>query len=961
MNINKSILVIICFLFCSSYMTYGQDVVNNTDYVTEKLLREREKNRAVANANDGETYTALKRLLEIGDWDFVLKYIERDARINAVEKAELKSLYLWLNNDFAGVENEVMLLSQGDQQDFRIQRILATLEIEAWKLGDAEKRMIKQLSAYPEDRESNLILGRALLLQKKYNEALSLADRMIGYDVADASGYFLKAEVYFWDQRPKEAEETLVKGLALEPLNADARFYYGYAIWRRIDATQLDDMVAQWELALNINHLHYQTHWHLGNGHTNKTYADYVDEQETEIRKALDEADLLFSANNLEEALKVIAAVERKYVNSVLPAMHRASLLYSDFDNISRSKQLDKAQNDFLEILAKKEHYGPAHNGLAAVLKSKRIPYLSTYDTIMSQLRSPDITNMDDFLEVFPDVGYYPGNVAKGMAWNQLYTSVVYFPFLVKQHRSYVIPPLHIDLALAMKAPYFRFNTTFDNRQWMDIRGVGSGAAAIEYVERGAFEERNVLLHEYVHLFHSQVTTDEQNRRIKHLYYKAMENGLTLDYYSQNNESEHFAQTYPAYFEKVKVHPLDFKSMNTLSDLKSKDPEMYEFLDELVAKERAYLSGDKSAMASNWAQVYLNLASRAGRIDLKEGYALLDTALQYDSDYIPAHLKYAEFLTKESRFTEAESFISRAKSIDSLYAPIYTSEAYLVKIMSPDRFDEQAYLLRKAYDLEEDYMEKATASTALRNFYYSRGLLKEAIAVAEEYILNGSEISTYLRDRKNEAKAFKAYHLGLLGDQDSEILLAYLVSQKPQNYALRTQYVEVLLANRDYGDALKNMLPLYRTLQASQVNRPEFELLIAEAYLGLGEKSEGKVFLDRLTSKENELERLDVLSNLRLVRLLLKADRGEEAREIFKQLTFDDSLFYKSSFALTKAFLKESEGDVEGTIELLVSSLDHYNYQEEAIRMLHDISKTNVKAERFFNQYMETLLIKPVF
>lgn len=961
MNINKSILVIICFLFCSSYMTYGQDVVNNTDYVTEKLLREREKNRAVANANDGETYTALKRLLEIGDWDFVLKYIERDARINAVEKAELKSLYLWLNNDFAGVENEVMLLSQGDQQDFRIQRILATLEIEAWKLGDAEKRMIKQLSAYPEDRESNLILGRALLLQKKYNEALSLADRMIGYDVADASGYFLKAEVYFWDQRPKEAEETLVKGLALEPLNADARFYYGYAIWRRIDATQLDDMVAQWELALNINHLHYQTHWHLGNGHTNKTYADYVDEQETEIRKALDEADLLFSANNLEEALKVIAAVERKYVNSVLPAMHRASLLYSDFDNISRSKQLDKAQNDFLEILAKKEHYGPAHNGLAAVLKSKRIPYLSTYDTIMSQLRSPDITNMDDFLEVFPDVGYYPGNVAKGMAWNQLYTSVVYFPFLVKQHRSYVIPPLHIDLALAMKAPYFRFNTTFDNRQWMDIRGVGSGAAAIEYVERGAFEERNVLLHEYVHLFHSQVTTDEQNRRIKHLYYKAMENGLTLDYYSQNNESEHFAQTYPAYFEKVKVHPLDFKSMNTLSDLKSKDPEMYEFLDELVAKERAYLSGDKSAMASNWAQVYLNLASRAGRIDLKEGYALLDTALQYDSDYIPAHLKYAEFLTKESRFTEAESFISRAKSIDSLYAPIYTSEAYLVKIMSPDRFDEQAYLLRKAYDLEEDYMEKATASTALRNFYYSRGLLKEAIAVAEEYILNGSEISTYLRDRKNEAKAFKAYHLGLLGDQDSEILLAYLVSQKPQNYALRTQYVEVLLANRDYGDALKNMLPLYRTLQASQVNRPEFELLIAEAYLSLGEKSEGKVFLDRLTSKENELERLDVLSNLRLVRLLLKADRGEEAREIFKQLTFDDSLFYKSSFALTKAFLKESEGDVEGTIELLVSSLDHYNYQEEAIRMLHDISKTNVKAERFFNQYMETLLIKPVF
>src|SRR5690606_32246104 len=122
----------------------------------------------------------------------------------------------------------------------------------------------------------------------------------------------------------------------------------------------------------------------------------------------------------------------------------------------------------------KKKHYGPAHNGLSAVLKSKRIPFLSTYEEKMKAYRNPKIDNMQDFLQVFPDVAYYPGNVAKGMAWNQLYTAVVYFPFLVKQHRDFVIPPLHEDLAIAMKAPYFRFNTTFDNRQWMDIRGVGS-------------------------------------------------------------------------------------------------------------------------------------------------------------------------------------------------------------------------------------------------------------------------------------------------------------------------------------------------------------------------------------------------------------------------------------------------------------------------------------------------------
>src|SRR5690606_15111058 len=202
-------------------------------------------------------------------------------------------------------------------------------------------------------------------------------------------------------------------------------------------------------------------------------------------------------------------------------------------------------------------------------------PFLSTYEEKIKAYRNPKIDNMQDFLQVFPDVAYYPGNVAKGMAWNQLYTAVVYFPFLVKQHRDFVIPPLNEDLAIAMKAPYFCFITSFDNRQWMDIRGVGSGVASIEYTERGAFEERNVLFHEYVHLFHGRVLTDEQNRKIKALYYKAMVNGLTLDYYSQNNESEYLAQTYPAYFEEVKVHPLDFKSMNTTADLKTKDPEMY--------------------------------------------------------------------------------------------------------------------------------------------------------------------------------------------------------------------------------------------------------------------------------------------------------------------------------------------------------------------------------------------------
>src|SRR5690606_41332964 len=111
-----------------------------------------------------------------------------------------------------------------------------------------------------------------------------------------------------------------------------------------------------------------------------------------------------------------------------------------------------------------------------------------------------------------------------------------------------------------------------------------------------------------------------------------MEKGLTLDYYSQNNESEYFAQTYPAYFEKVKVHPLDFKSMNTLSDLSIKDPEMYAFLDQLIRQEQAYLACDKKAMASNWGQVYLNLANNALNVSISYSLCYLAIVLIYDTN-----------------------------------------------------------------------------------------------------------------------------------------------------------------------------------------------------------------------------------------------------------------------------------------------------------------------------------------
>lgn len=931
------------------------DYVDQTENVYQKIDEEKQDLHKQVEAGDpSQTFTALLRLQELGEWDEVLSITESSDQLSDTEKAIIHAKDYWLHNDFFNSEKTLQALSEKQQEDPRVQHMLATLEIEAWQLEEAENRLNAVLEKNDSDLEAKIILGRCLVLQKKYDEALSLAKKMVTEQPDNAAGYFLESDVYFWDQNPEEAEKFVKKGLQLDPLNADARFSYGYAIWRRIDATQLDDMVAQWEIALALNPLHFKSHWHLGNGHTNLTFSDYADPKEDEIREKLAKADSLFTEGEFDKAIEVTQEVGKAYPESVLPQMHEASLLYSDFDAPDREQNLRKAEQLFLDILKQKKHYGPAHNGLAAVIKSERIPYLYDYDSLHQKMEHPDITNMEDLLEVFPDVAYYPGNSVKGMVWNQLYAAVVYFPFLVEQHRSFTIPPLHKDLAIVMNAPYFRFNTTFDNRQWMDIRGVGSGAAGIGYVERGAYGERNVILHEYTHLYHQQVMTDQEKRDIRSHYYNAMKNGLTLDYYSQNNEHEYFAQTYPAYFEPEKVHPLDFKSMNATPEFREKDPEMYAFIDSLVKKQKAYLAGDKKAMASNWAQVYVNIAQRAYKADKTKAHQSLEKALTYDKEYLPAYLASAGFLIREKHFNEAEKRLQAAKAINDEYAPIYIQEAALVKAKNPEAVEEQAQLYTKAYTLEKDLMELATDASLLRNFYMEQGMLKQALEAADEYVKTGSTISTYLRDSREEARAFAAWQRALQGQADQLEVLDSLVAKRPFNYTLRKRYAEALMANAKYDQVVEVLESAYKDLTASKVYRPDYEVLMAEAYHSLKEQEKAQDFSNRALEHSKDGKELPHDSRYRLARLLIENGADEQAENLIGETPQTGNKVEAADFWVARAELSLKNQQEQEALGSLEKALEAYPYQYKALRLLKEgfqVEKT--KADQLYQHYEE--------
>ena len=924
-RIIKSALILLPFLINLPAFAQQPDAVEE---VRQQLEQQR---HLVVNSDILSSAEKAQQLLELGAWEEATNLIA--AAEPSLPRSLTQARLAFLQHEYAQAENLVNQVLQQQPRHREALLLKSKLQVQAWELPEAMATAKSLLDANERDEEAALAIGRIRMLQKDYKQALEWALRVQQWNPENAGAWLLESDVHFWNQQPELAEEPLLKSLTLDPFNADARFNYGYAIWRRVDATQLDAMAAQWELALMLNPLHYVTHWHWGNGHTNLTYADYARREDEAVREALKEADTLISRNEISEALALARKVQQQFPASVLPAMFRGSVYYMAFE-MDRTQRLDSAQGIFQDILEQKEHYGPAHNGLAAVIKQKQLSYLANYDSLNQIIRQTKIEDPINFARVFPDVQYYPGREVQQMVWAQLYESIVYFPFLARQEEKFVIPPLHIDLTIAMGSPYFRGGTTFDNRQWMDIRGVGSGAAGIEYVVRGAYLERNVVLHEYVHQFHGSVFTDQENREVRRLYHQAMKEGRTLDYYSANNEHEYLAQTYPAYFEPVKVHPLNHKSINTTRELKRKDPELYAFLDGLVKRQRAYLSGDEQAMASNWAEVFLNLSEKPRR---EEQYAtaaaLLDTALQWDDTYQPALIGYAALKREEQEFKAAQSWLEKAKAVDAGYAPVYVAEAALLeamrqagKITPEEAVTQQKSLYEKALALEDDLLMRAYANQQFREFYVSYGRIPEAIAVAEAYLEDAPTVSTYLRDRRDEALAFSLWLKGVNStNKEAEQELARLVSLKPQHYHLRRQYAEVLASHGKHREAYKVLEEGQRILSAAGNPRADYMIRMAAYQLATGDTLTARTGIQPLLEGSLKLNEKELL-----VGILASIGETEQASEVLESLPSPKTPREAADQWLAKAQLREAQGKNKKAAKAYEAALQEDAYHRQA-------------------------------
>jgi tetratricopeptide (TPR) repeat protein len=217
----------------------------------------------------------------------------------------------------------------------------------------------------------------------------------------------------------------------------------------------------------------------------------------------------------------------------------------------------------------------------------------------------------------------------------------------------------------------------------------------------------------------------------------------------------------------------------------------------------------------------------------------------------------------------------------------------------------QADLYKQALKVETDYQEIASLSIQYREMYRRNGMIRESIEVADAYSKSGAVISTYLRDRRDDAIAYAAHMRAVLGNSSPVTTLQKLVEQKPQNFEYRNLYADALTAHAKYQAAIATIREAQRILAASGNARPDYVLKIAENYQAMGNRDSALQYIKPFLSGKMR----PVADQLRYIRLLATAGFIKEADSAIAKAETKGDNFYLSQLSYTKGHIAQLRND----------------------------------------------------
>jgi len=107
----------------------------------------------------------------------------------------------------------------------------------------AESKLRAHLKSYPNDSKTKFLLSRVLAWQQKYDQAISVLDRLISTSPLNSDYLLVKAQVLHWSDNNQQALKIIQKAKTISPEYADI-WKLELRITQRYDKEQFDKLYA---------------------------------------------------------------------------------------------------------------------------------------------------------------------------------------------------------------------------------------------------------------------------------------------------------------------------------------------------------------------------------------------------------------------------------------------------------------------------------------------------------------------------------------------------------------------------------------------------------------------------------------------------------------------------------------------------------------------------------------------
>ena len=201
----KRTAFLIALIFClNAWGTFAQTIDPDSIELVKKQLT-RVKKSLIENLvkKSSNSSQIIQSMLELGMWQEASNAIS-GLKSESIEHQLLAAEYLILTNEFKEAELIVNKILVNNGQEEKAILLKSVLEMHAWRLPEAGSILEKALKNVRSEK-LQLMLGRIRLLEKKYSEALTIAQNVLKVNKQSAGAYLLEADTYFWDQQPELA------------------------------------------------------------------------------------------------------------------------------------------------------------------------------------------------------------------------------------------------------------------------------------------------------------------------------------------------------------------------------------------------------------------------------------------------------------------------------------------------------------------------------------------------------------------------------------------------------------------------------------------------------------------------------------------------------------------------------------------------------------------------------------